>query len=107
MSSLEQAAEGFSKASQTPDKNEADVDVVSNLAVRQVEEATRKIEPLKTLLPQKSDLDSGKLLPSYNEVLEFLKVELEKDPKKVAEDLLALIKPASCLPSLFSWFTRK
>ena len=101
MSSLEQAAESFSKESQTQEE----------LVVRQVEESVRKVDPLigtqKSLLPQKSDVDSGKLLPSYNEVLEFLKVELEKDPKKVAEDLLALIKPASCLPALFSWFTRK
>jgi hypothetical protein len=76
------------------DKCEEDAAAVSNLEVRQVESP-------------KYDVDSGKLLPSYNDVLEFLKVELEKDPKKVAGDLLALIKPASCLPSLFSWFTRK
>lgn len=101
MSSLEQAAESFSKASQTQEE----------MVVRQVEESVRTVEPLigtqKSLLPQKIDVDIGKLMPSYTELLDFLKAELEKDPKKVAEDLLALIKPASCLPALFSWFTRK
>jgi DNA polymerase III gamma/tau subunit len=43
----------------------------------------------------------------YKELLELLKAELEKDPKTVAHDLLALIKPASCLSSILSLFNRK
>jgi len=94
MSSLEQAVESFSKESQTQEE----------MVVRTVEPL---IETQKSILPQTIDVDTGKLVPSYVELLEFLKVELEKEPKKVAQDLLALIKPASCLPTVFSWFTRK
>ena len=43
----------------------------------------------------------------YKQLLELLKAELEKDPKTVAHDLLALIKPASCLSSILSLFNRK
>jgi hypothetical protein len=43
----------------------------------------------------------------YKELLELLKAELEKDPKTVAHDLLALVKPASCLSSILSLFNRK
>ena len=43
----------------------------------------------------------------YKELLELLKAELEKDPKTVAHDLLALIKPAYCLSSILSLFNRK
>lgn len=94
MSSLEQAVESFSKESQTQEE----------MVVRTVEPL---IETQKSILPQTIDVDTGKLVPSYVELLEFLKAELEKEPKKVAQDLLALIKPASCLPTVFSWFTRK
>jgi len=43
----------------------------------------------------------------YKQLLELLKAELEKDPKTVAHDLLALVKPASCLSSILSLFNRK
>jgi DNA polymerase III gamma/tau subunit len=43
----------------------------------------------------------------YKELLELLKAELERDPKTVAHDLLALVKPASCLSSILSLFNRK
>jgi hypothetical protein len=61
--------------------------VATNLAVRTVEEVVKAIP--------------------YKELLELLKAELEKDPKTVAHDLLALVKPASCLSSILSLFNRK
>jgi len=54
----------------------------------------------------RTDEEVVKAIP-YKQLLELLKAELEKDPKTVAHDLLALIKPASCLSSILSLFNRK
>lgn len=89
---MEQAVESFSKVNSTLDKVEGESETVAvgnNFVVRLVEDV------------------AGKVTIPYAELLELLKAELEKDPKKVARDLLDLIQPATCLPALLSWFTRK
>lgn len=89
---MEQAVESFSKLNSTLDKVEGESETVavgSNFAVRLVEDVAAKVT-----------------IP-YTELIELLKAELEKDPKKVARDLLELVQPATCLPALLAWFTRK
>jgi hypothetical protein len=90
---MEQAVESFSKLNTTLDKVEGESETVvagNGFVVRLVE-----------------DVAAGKMTIPYAELLELLKAELEKDPKKVARDLLELIQPTKCLPTLISWFTRK
>jgi hypothetical protein len=96
----QQAVESFSKINSTLDKIEGEeVTVVagSNFVVRLVEDVRETVS-------QVIDVDTGKIVPSYADLLELIKTELQKNPTLVTRDLLSLVQP-SCLPC--SWFTRK
>jgi len=94
---MDQAVESFSKVNRVLNSVQGKEETVvsgSKILIRLVEEPS-------------IDADTGKLIVPYSQLILLLEAELKKDPDTVRRDLLQLLQPATCLPTLLSWFTRK
>lgn len=109
---MEDAVKSFSEINKELDKVEAKVeDQVEVEAVKSVSEINKVLDKVEDQVTVAAGagfvvrlVEDG--IP-YEKLFELLKAELEKDPKKVAQDLLELVKPASCLQLALSWLSRK
>jgi len=122
---MEEAVKSFSEINKELDKVEAKVEAKVEDKVEAKVEAKVTVEEVKSFSEINKVLDKveGEELTlaagvgfairlvedgiPYEKLFELLKQELEKDPKKVAHDLLELVKPASCLQVALSCLGRK
>jgi tetrahydromethanopterin S-methyltransferase subunit G len=107
---MEEAVKSFSEVNKELDKVEAKVE--HQEAVKSFSEINKTLDKVEG---EELTVAAGtgfvvRLVEDgipYEKLFELLKQELEKDPKKVAHDLLELVKPASCLQLALSCLGRK
>lgn len=118
---MEEAVKSFSEINKELDKVEDQVEVEAVKSVSELDkvEAVKSFSEINKVLDkvegEEVTMAAGagfavRLVEDgipYEKLFELLKQELEKDPKKVARDLLELVKPASCLQVVLSWLGRK
>jgi hypothetical protein len=106
---MEEAVKSFSEINKELDKVEDKVTVEAVKSFSEINKVLDKVEGEELTVAAGTGfvvrlVEDG--IP-YEKLFELLKQELEKDPKKVAHDLLELVKPASCLQIALSWLRRK